>query len=156
MSSLAVFAMASCTNKKGDNQSIENSDNTEIVSSNESQFVITDIKNNDQFKIVDGLIISDNLPIVIDFNAKWCPPCQKFKPVFEEAAEKYAGQALFLSIDIDSYPEIAQTYKVESIPAIFFIQTGGGELGQEVGYIDQTKLEGYINQLVATAASNSQ
>lgn len=105
-----------------------------------------------QFKVVNNLLISDNLPLVVDFNATWCGPCRAFSPIFHNVAGKYQGQAVFVSIDTDQYPEIAQAYKISAIPTVVFIMPGGGILGQKTGLMTEEEFIDFVNQLVDTSA----
>lgn len=149
---LPALAFASCGNGSSDNSA---SVQTAVESSAEgADFVIEGTETN-QFRVVDNLLISDNLPIIVDFNATWCPPCKKFAPIFDAVAERYAGRALFVSIDVDQYPEIAKAYGVSSIPTVAFIMTGGGELGRQVGFMEEQQFVDYVNQLVDTSAGES-
>ena len=63
--------------------------------------------------------------MVLDFNAVWCGPCRQFAPAFEKAAEDYAGKAVFVSVNVDSCPEIAQQFGVQGIPHVSFVQPDG-------------------------------
>lgn len=63
--------------------------------------------------------------MIIDFNATWCGPCVAFGPIFEEAAKKYAGKADFYSVDVDQHQDLAMELRIQSIPAILFIQPDG-------------------------------
>jgi thioredoxin 1 len=51
---------------------------------------------------------ADDLPIIIDFTATWCPPCQMIKPIFEQLAEKYQGKAILVKVDVDERSDIAE------------------------------------------------
>ncbi len=68
--------------------------------------------------------IKTNHPIVIDFNATWCGPCQQFKPAFDAAAEKFAGQVEFVSVDVDNNPNTAQAFGVTGIPHVVILAPG--------------------------------
>lgn len=68
--------------------------------------------------------IETNHVIAIDFNATWCGPCQQFKPAFDAAAEKYAGEIEFISVDVDKNPETATAFEVTSIPHVVIIKPG--------------------------------
>jgi thioredoxin 1 len=61
---------------------------------------------------------------IVDFNATWCGPCKKLKPIFNKAAEKFSGRASFASIDTDANPTVSMLYKVESIPLLLFFKKG--------------------------------
>lgn len=148
---IAVLALVSCG---GGNTNADNAD--PALAAQEIKVAQHDADlSNPPFRVEDGIIISDNLPVVVDFYADWCGPCKQYEPIFNAVAEKYAGLAVFTRINVDNYPEIAQRYQVSSIPTTVFIQTGGGVLGKQTGLISQTTLESYVNQLVAIAAGNN-
>jgi thioredoxin 1 len=69
-------------------------------------------------------ILSNPGLTIVDFNATWCGPCKKLKPIFTKAAEKFSGQASFASIDTDANPTVSMLYKVESIPLLLFFKEG--------------------------------
>ena len=77
--------------------------------------------------------IKTNHLIVVDFSAVWCGPCQQFKPAFEAAAEKFAGQVEFVSVDVDNNPNTAKAFGVQGIPHVTFIIPGQDEVKNFVG-----------------------
>ena len=54
---------------------------------------------------------------VVRFTAEWCGPCKAFAPVFNKIAEQ--NDETYVVVDVDEYPEVAQEYRVMSIPAVF-------------------------------------
>lgn len=154
---IVAFFLIGCSKSKAGNSNttVANNQAVAVDEKGKKDLVSEQILDNPQFKIVDHIIISDNLPVVVDFYADWCGPCKAFAPIFHAAAEKYEGQAVFVSINVDTYPEIANAYRVSSIPTTVFLQTGGGELGRQIGLMNAETLDDYINQLVATAAGNN-
>jgi len=63
-------------------------------------------------------IIENNDTVIIDFWASWCGPCQAFKPIFEEASEKYSD-VTFVSCNTEEQPELASTFQIRSIPTLY-------------------------------------
>ena len=79
------------------------------------------------------------LPVVIDFWAPWCGPCQMMAPEFAKAAKQAAGEALFAKVNTDAQPQIAAQFHVQGIPAFALIK-GGRRAAQTSGFQPATKL----------------
>lgn len=61
--------------------------------------------------------------VVVDFSATWCGPCKMIAPVFEEMSNEFGG-VVFVKIDVDEVPEIAQKYQVMAMPTFLFLRKG--------------------------------
>lgn len=105
-------------------------------------------------RVVDGLLIPEGMPCIVDFYATWCGPCKVYSPTFHEVAAQYEGQAIFISIDVDANPEIANKYEIQSIPSTVFILPGGGVMGKQTGIIPKDTLVSFVNQLMASNAGD--
>lgn len=68
-------------------------------------------------------IIEENKNVLVDFNAKWCSPCRMMGRIIESIDEDYKD-VVFLKVDTDEFPEIAQKFGVISIPSMFAFQNG--------------------------------
>jgi thioredoxin len=64
-------------------------------------------------------------PCIIDFYADWCRPCKMVAPIMEELATQYKGKVTFYKINIDQEKELAQTFNIQSIPALLYIPVKG-------------------------------
>ena len=73
--------------------------------------------------------INKNDIVVIDFWAPWCGPCQTFKPIFEQAAEKHED-AVFASCNTEEQSEVAAMFQIQSIPTLVVFREGIGIFGQ--------------------------
>jgi thioredoxin 1 len=68
-------------------------------------------------------VIESELPVLVDFNATWCPPCQALHPILEEIADE-GGDFKIVAVDIDDEKELAMKYDVSSIPCLIVFDHG--------------------------------
>lgn len=66
----------------------------------------------------DVVEASRTRPVVVDFWAPWCQPCHQLAPVLERVAARFAGEVDAVKLNVDEAPQIAQRYRVQSIPAL--------------------------------------
>ncbi|XP_039053263.1 thioredoxin H1-like isoform X2 [Hibiscus syriacus] len=65
---------------------------------------------------------SDRL-VVVDFTASWCGPCRFMAPILSDLAKKMP-QVLFLKVDVDELPSVAQDWAIEAMPTFIFLKGG--------------------------------
>lgn len=61
-------------------------------------------------------------PILLDFYADWCGPCQALLPTVEKLAQEYEGRIEIQKVNVDKNRELAAYFEVKSIPALFFMK----------------------------------
>jgi len=127
--SIVFLLLSSCGNKEKNDVSSERPD---VSGQTETSFALKSEK---------------GLPMVVDFSASWCGPCHMLKPVFEEVEKKYAGRIDFMTIDIDSFPDLAEKYGIQAVPTIVFINATGEEKDRSVGFVDKIEIEKRIEKL---------
>jgi len=69
-------------------------------------------------------VIQQDKPVLLDFYADWCGPCQTLTPTIEKIAKEFEGKVEVRKINIDENKEIAAKFKVRSIPTLFFVKDG--------------------------------
>ena len=83
-------------------------------------------------------VLQADKPVLVDFYADWCGPCKMMSPVVDEVAEEEVDVKV-CQINIDENMDIAQKYRVMSIPT-FIAFKGGEESGRQIGAIPKTAL----------------
>ncbi len=69
-------------------------------------------------------LINDEKPVLIDFYATWCGPCQAMAPVLENVKHEINDAARVVKIDVDKFQQIAGMYQVQSIPTLMIFKKG--------------------------------
>lgn len=81
-------------------------------------------------------VLESDAPVVVDFYADWCMPCQMVAPIMDELAMQNEGRLLVAKVDTDGAPRVAQQYGIRSIPTVIVFK-GGKELERSVGFDPQ-------------------
>lgn len=68
-------------------------------------------------------VLESKVPVLVDFWATWCGPCQMVGPIVEEMAEEVTD-AKIAKVDVDKQPELAREYRVMSIPTFLVFRDG--------------------------------
>ncbi|ELS05474.1 thioredoxin [Xenococcus sp. PCC 7305] len=98
-----------------------------------------------QFSSFQELLESSSTPVLVDFYATWCGPCQMMSPILEQVGASLRDRIQVVKIDTDRYPTIASQYQIHALPTLVLFKNG-----QPV-----ERIEGVVNtnQLVPHLAS---
>ena len=88
-------------------------------------------------------IQNNDLPVVVDFWASWCGPCQMMAPVYEQVSSDMKTQARFAKVDTEQAQQVAAAYNIRSIPTII-VYKAGKEVARQAGAMDKTSLTSWV------------
>ncbi len=92
---------------------------------------------------------SMTVPVVVDLWAEWCGPCKQLGPIIEKVIAATDGQVELAKVDVDANPNIAQAFRVQSIPAVFAIRDGR-PVDQFIGALPEAEIVEFVAKLLPT------
>ncbi len=95
----------------------------------------------------DEQVIKNTKPVLVDFWAVWCGPCQVQGPIVEDIAKELGDKAIIGKLNVDENPQVAQKYGIMSIPTIMIFK-GGTVVKQFIGVQSKETLLGELNKLI--------
>ncbi len=95
----------------------------------------------------DTEVIQAEEPVLVDFSAAWCAPCQQLSPIIDELAEEYSGKVKVGKVDIDKSQDVAGKFGIMSVPTVLFFK-GGEKVDQVVGLLPKTQYKTKLDQLL--------
>lgn len=76
-----------------------------------------------QFNSFEELLSNSELPVLVDFYASWCGPCQMMAPIVEQVNAEMK-QLRVVKIDTDKYPQLASQHHIHALPTLVLFKQG--------------------------------
>ncbi len=112
----------------------------------ESPFIVTVTAENFAHEVLEA---SQQVPVLTDFWADWCAPCQMLMPVLAKLADEYAGKFILAKINSDEQQDLSAQYGVRSLPTLKLFRHGE-EADEMMGAQPESALrdwlDGYIER----------
>ena len=92
-----------------------------------------------------AIVDASAVPVLVDFWAPWCPPCQAAAPAVKKVADEMTGRAIVLKVDTDQNPELAARFDVRGIPS-FVVLKKGKIVSQQAGLVSVGQMKTWLEQ----------
>ena len=92
-------------------------------------------------------VIKSDKPVLVDFWATWCTPCQMVSPIVEEMAKDYADRLKVGKVNVDQNSKTASQYGIMSIPSLLFFKDGK-VVDQVIGAVPKEHLKEKVDKVL--------
>lgn len=69
-------------------------------------------------------VLKSKMPVLVDFWAPWCGPCQQVSPIVEQLGEQYKGRVRVVKVNLDENEALSRKYNIMSIPTVMVFKNG--------------------------------
>lgn len=87
----------------------------------ESPYIMEVRENNFASQVLEN---SKRVPVLVDFWAAWCAPCQMLMPILAQLVEEYQGKFLLAKVNTDEQIQLARQYGIRSLPTVMLFKDG--------------------------------
>ena len=92
-------------------------------------------------------VLESDIPVIVDFWASWCGPCQMMGPVFEKLSKDYEGKLKFAKVSTEENADLASEYSIRSIPCLKIFKEGK-ETDEIIGFRAEAELKSEIDRIL--------
>jgi thioredoxin 1 len=89
-------------------------------------------------------VLQSQTPVLVDYWAEWCGPCNMIAPIMDEVAKEYAGKLKIAKLNIDDNASTPPKYGIRGIPTLMLFKNGNVE-ATKVGALSKSQLSAFID-----------
>lgn len=93
-------------------------------------------------------VVKSKIPVIVDFWASWCAPCNMMAPLFEEVSSDYAGRLKFAKLNVEDNQEMADRFGIRGIPCLVVFKDGK-EADRITGLLPKEQLKARIDEILS-------
>jgi thioredoxin 1 len=94
-------------------------------------------------------VLQAKVPVLVDFSASWCGPCQRQLPIMEKFADDNVNKVKVVKVDVDDAPNVASKFGIKSVPSIMLFNEGQ-KLDMRVGLTSLSVLDNFVLQKIGS------
>lgn len=88
-------------------------------------------------------VLKSEVPVLVDFTAAWCGPCQRLSPIVEKFATDNVGKVKVCKVDIDDASSVTSKLGIRGVPTLMVFREGSN-LGYKVGLISLAEMTNFV------------
>ncbi len=92
-------------------------------------------------------VVESALPVLVDFWATWCGPCQMMGPIIESVAEEYDGKVKVMKCNVDENPVTPSKFGIRGIPTLLLFNKGE-VVDRVVGAVPKTQVDTLLKKVL--------
>jgi putative thioredoxin len=100
----------------------------------------------------DVIRASQQVPVLVDFWAPWCGPCKQLTPTLEKVVRAAKGKVRLVKINTDQEPELAQQFRIQSVPTVYAF-LGGQPVTGFAGAQPESQIKALVDRLIQSMGS---
>jgi thioredoxin len=100
-----------------------------------------------QFNSFEEMIEGSELPLLVDFYAPWCGPCQMMAKILDQVGAQMREQVQIVKLNTDNYGEIASQYQIQALPTLVLFKNGQ-PINRIEGVIQAEQLVQHLRSLI--------
>jgi thioredoxin 2 len=93
----------------------------------------------------DEVVVNSDIPVIVDFWAPWCGPCQMMAPNFEKSAQNFPLKALYTKVNTEESGQLGARFGIRSIPTLIVFKNGK-EVDRVSGALDEVSLSNMVRR----------